>query len=146
MKCALLAADASPASLRAAKLLGEMAARDPDLQVRVLHVVPLPEVLTPAAAAGAPLTLPGRLDDYVQTRVQEILQQTASALGIPADRIQSKHTIGVPAETILAEAKRLSADLIVMGRRGLSPLKELFLGSVSQEVLHKAQCPLILVP
>lgn len=146
MNRVLLATDASDASLRAARALGELAGYHPTLEVTVLHVVPLPDVLTPAAAAGAPLTLPGRLDDYLHTRALEVLQQTVEALGLPPERVQSKHVIGVPAETILLEARDGRFDAIVMGRRGLSSFKELFLGSVSQAVLHGARIPVMLVP
>lgn len=146
MKKALFATDASEASLRAAEILGAMARLDADLHVTILHVVPLPEVLTPAAAAGAPLTLPNRLDDYLQTRVQEVLRRSQEALGLEADRVKLTHVIGLAADSILAEAKQGGYDLIVMGRRGLSPLKELLLGSVSQAVLHRAATPVLLVP
>lgn len=146
MKRALLATDASDASLRAARTLGELALHHPDLRVTVLHVVPLPEVLTPAAAAGAPLTLPGRLDDYLHTRALDVLAKTESALGLPAERVESKHLIGLPGEAILSEAKANGCDLIVMGRRGLSPLKELFVGSVSNLVMHRATVPVMIVP
>lgn len=146
MRKALLAADASAASLRAAKILGELALIDPELTVTVLHVVPLPDVLMPAAAAGAPLTLPNRLDDYLNTRLHEVLRITTAALKMAEDRVRTTHVIGNPAEALLAEAKQGGYDVIVMGRRGLSPLKELILGSVSQAVLHRAPCPVFIVP
>jgi nucleotide-binding universal stress UspA family protein len=146
MKKALLATDASEASLRAAIELGELGRLNPELTVTILHVVPLPEVLTPAAAAGAPLTLPGRLDEYLQTRVDEVLERTIQALGLPTGRYKVTHTIGIPGDAILSEAKLGGYDLIVMGRRGLSPIREMFLGSVSQAVLHRCTCPLLLVP
>jgi nucleotide-binding universal stress UspA family protein len=146
MKKALLATDASAASLRAARALGNLARLDPDMQVTVLHVVPLPEVLTPGAAAGAPLTLPGRLDDYLQSTVQDVLARTVEALGLGPGRAKTMHMIGLAGDSILSEAKLGGYDLIVMGRRGFSPLKELLLGSVSQAVIHRAHCPVLLVP
>lgn len=146
MKRALLATDASPSSQRAAKLLGQMARHDPEMQVIVLHVVPLPEVLTPAAAAGAPLTLPGRLDDYLANRVDAVLQSALEALDLPADRVKTTHVIGIAASAILSEAQENGCELIVMGRRGRSTLKELIMGSVSQEVLHRSACPVCIVP
>lgn len=146
MKKVLFATDASEASLRAARTLGGMARLDPDLTVTVLHVVPLPEVLTPAAAAGAPLTLPGKLDDYLQTKVQEVLRRSVEALEMEPHRVRTQHIIGIAGDAILSEQKLGGYDLVVMGRRGLSPLREIFLGSVSQAVIHRATCPVLLVP
>ncbi|HWI61335.1 MAG TPA: universal stress protein [Symbiobacteriaceae bacterium] len=146
MRRALLATDASDASLRAARVLGNMARLDPDLDVTVLHVVPLPETLTPAAAIGAPLTLGDKLDEYLQQRLQEVLARTVQALCLPPERVGTHHEIGMAAETILTLAEKGDYDLIVMGRRGLSPLKELLLGSVSQAVLHRAKIPVLMVP
>lgn len=36
-------------------------------------------------------------------------------------------------------------DLIVMGARGISGIKKLFLGSTSEEVVRKASCPVLIV-
>lgn len=146
MKRVLLATDASEHSLRAARLLGEMAHKDPEMGVTLLHVVPLPEVLQPAAAAGAPLTLPSRLEDYIGNTVPQIMEATMAALGLEQGRVRTLHVVGTSAEGILTEAKQGGYDLIVMGRRGLSPLKELFLGSVSQAILHRAHVPVLIVP
>ena len=53
---------------------------------------------------------------------------------------------GPTAETILREADKLSADAIIMGTRARSAVRELFVGSVSKEVLHKSTHPVLLVP
>ncbi|MFM7795776.1 MAG: universal stress protein [Candidatus Nitrosotenuis sp.] len=54
-------------------------------------------------------------------------------------------TYGSPVEQILAIAKKKKADLIVMGARGKGRVSELFLGSVSNAVLHKSSVPVLLV-
>lgn len=53
--------------------------------------------------------------------------------------------IGPPVDAIVALAARLDASQIIMGSRGLSPLKELLLGSVSDGVVRKAHCPVTIV-
>jgi nucleotide-binding universal stress UspA family protein len=47
---------------------------------------------------------------------------------------------GDPAEVILATAKRVKADVIVLGTRGLGEVKGFFLGSVSNKVSAHADC------
>lgn len=49
-----------------------------------------------------------------------------------------------PGEAIIKIAQEQNFDLIVMGSRGLSVVKELILGSVSTKVLHHAKCPVII--
>jgi nucleotide-binding universal stress UspA family protein len=45
--------------------------------------------------------------------------------------------------TLIVEAKRLKADLIVMGGYGHSRLREWLLGGVTYELLHKSPVPLL---
>ncbi len=49
------------------------------------------------------------------------------------------------AHEIIEVAKRKDCDLIMMGSRGMSPFKELLLGSVSLKVMHHASCPVMIV-
>ncbi|MGB0620315.1 MAG: universal stress protein [Myxococcota bacterium] len=53
---------------------------------------------------------------------------------------------GDPRLTITAEAERQSADLIVMGTRGLTGLKHVALGSVAHRVVRTAPSPVRTVP
>ncbi|USK36443.1 universal stress protein (plasmid) [Bacillus sp. F19] len=52
---------------------------------------------------------------------------------------------GSPAYEIVDFIKQDDADLVVMGSRGLSGLKELFLGSVSHYVVQKVTCQVFIV-
>ncbi|XRG79004.1 universal stress protein [Rossellomorea sp. GAMAL-10_SWC] len=52
---------------------------------------------------------------------------------------------GIPSGTIVDFINNNKADLVVMGSRGLSKLKELFLGSVSHYVVQKVACPVFIV-
>ena len=53
--------------------------------------------------------------------------------------------IGSPAEIILEYEDFLNADLIVMGSRGLGIIKSFLLGSVSQYIVERAKCPVMIV-
>lgn len=61
--------------------------------------------------------------------------------------IESKGVIsyGEPAAEIVALAEGNNHNLIVMGSRGLSGLREMMLGSVSKAVANKAGCPVVIV-
>ncbi|MBN3873466.1 universal stress protein [Nostoc sp. JL33] len=61
----------------------------------------------------------------------------ATAAGVTTEFTQN---IGNPGRIICDFAHSYGADLIVMGRRGRSGVMELFLGSVSNYVLHHAPC------
>lgn len=52
---------------------------------------------------------------------------------------------GHPAEQILAQAKQLPADLIVVGARGLGGVARLLMGSTSERVLSHAACSVLVV-
>ncbi|MBM2818582.1 MAG: universal stress protein A-like protein isoform [Nitrosarchaeum sp.] len=53
--------------------------------------------------------------------------------------------IGNPANMITEVVNSKDYDLVVLGTRGMSPVKELFLGSVSMKVIHHAKCPVLVV-
>lgn len=53
--------------------------------------------------------------------------------------------VGDAAEEIVRIAGEAGADLVVLGARGLNPLKRLLLGSVSTRVLHEALCDVLVV-
>ncbi len=66
----------------------------------------------------------------------------ANAQGIATEFSQNS---GSPGRVICDLAKTWTADTVVMGRRGRSGLTELFMGSVSNYVLHHAPCSVYVV-
>ena len=52
---------------------------------------------------------------------------------------------GSPAAVILEFEDKLNADLIVMGSRGLGVVKGILLGSVSQYIIERSKCPVLVI-
>jgi nucleotide-binding universal stress UspA family protein len=67
----------------------------------------------------------------------------ASQAGIDLDVIVDT---GSPGDQILERAAALPADLIVMGTHGSRGFERLVLGSVTERVLRRANCPVLTVP
>lgn len=70
------------------------------------------------------------------------LTQKATTAGVKTEYSQ---LTGNPGRTICELADTWSADLILVGSRGLKGLKEMFLGSVSNYVTHHAPCSVLIV-
>jgi nucleotide-binding universal stress UspA family protein len=52
---------------------------------------------------------------------------------------------GEPGESIAAAAEAEAADMVVVGTRGRSGAERMLLGSVSDQVVRRAQCPVLVV-
>lgn len=68
------------------------------------------------------------------------LAQLASEAGFRPDVYLAT---GNPAERILAHCRTHHADLLVVGTQGRSGLSRTFLGSVADELVRKASCPVL---
>jgi len=63
------------------------------------------------------------------------------------DRGAPVEVVGGDASVVIARrARELGADLIVMGTHGRTGLPRLLMGSVAEEVVRRASCPVLLVP
>ena len=51
-----------------------------------------------------------------------------------------------PARAIANIAREVDADVIIVGTRGYSPVHGAFVGTVTQNPLHVAPCPVLTVP
>jgi len=75
-----------------------------------------------------------------------VVERTASALrAAGVERVETKVDDGDPAERILDHARAVSADMIVLGSRGLGNLKGAILGSVSNKIAVQAPCSVVTV-
>jgi len=84
--------------------------------------------------------------EYERELAEEALEEAVRIAGESSLPYETSIRMGSPAEEICREAKEREAMGIVMGTRGLGPIRRAILGSVSYGVLHGAPCPVTLVP
>ena len=75
----------------------------------------------------------------------ELLQSLAKEARSAEVEVEYRQIVGSPSRIICKLAREWQADLIVIGRRGRSGLKEIILGSVSNYVLHHAPCSVLIL-
>ena len=86
-------------------------------------------------------------DRILREKAQEFLDDCAQRLQskVSKDKVTTELRDGDPAEVILLMAGKWPSGLLVMGSRSHGHTTRLFLGSVSQEVVLKAPCPVEVV-
>src|SRR5215510_13277577 len=78
------------------------------------------------------------LREFVETTLPERVRQ--------ASHVRMELAVGDASEVILQTAQRLKTDLIVMGTHGRGGFRKLLLGSTTEHVLRKTECPVLAVP
>jgi nucleotide-binding universal stress UspA family protein len=97
-----------------------------------------PDVISPALSSAL-----RQYEDGLREELQAPLAEAARVLGGRIARVDKRTPAGLPADVIVRDAT--DADLVVVGARGLGPLKRVLLGSVSENVLGHASCPVLVV-
>jgi nucleotide-binding universal stress UspA family protein/copper chaperone CopZ len=70
------------------------------------------------------------------------LEQQVQAQGVEADSI---HLTGTPVTEIIEQARKLSADYIVIGSHGHTAFYDLLVGGTAHGILKRARCPVVVV-
>ena len=76
------------------------------------------------------------------SRIPDGCRQNTAAEGISAS---SRTEVGDPVETVISMAERERFDMIIIGAKGHNRLKTLLVGSVADQVMEHASCPVLLV-
>jgi len=79
-------------------------------------------------------------------KLSELLAAETGRGGIADSRIAAVRVIeGQPAETILNEARRIKADLIVIGSHRHGTIGGALLGHTANKLSHRSEIPLLLI-
>jgi nucleotide-binding universal stress UspA family protein len=123
-RTAVVAVDGSPASRRAMSFFASLPL-DPRLEVELLTVIESP-------GEG-------------QAEAARMLEQYRAELEPGIRAVRRRVVVGRAAEEIVRAASVPGADLVVVGARGRGAFTRLLLGSVSEYVVHHADCPVLVV-
>ena len=117
-------------------------AGDAGAELVLLHV------LTPPMAYAGP-EIPGVLWGELQQKnrvvAREELRRLAAGVKGPKVRVHTVLAEGVPFDQILRVVKRLRCDLIVIATHGRTGLAHMVVGSVAENVVRRAACPVLTV-
>jgi nucleotide-binding universal stress UspA family protein len=134
-KTILFATDFSPASSVAFNVASALA-RDYKARVIALHVV---EPVRVGFSEYASYVGPEEDRGDAMAKLQAIKSPS------PMVTIEYRLLEGDPATVIAETAAEIDADLIVMGTHGRTGFSRFIMGSVAEEVLRKATCPVLTV-
>ncbi len=139
----LLATDGSEGADLAASRAVELARRTGS-ELHVVHV------------GFAPAFLIGDLGTHdhdrmllqeIEDEARDLLRKLAWRVKVAGGEVAGTHLgMGEADLEIVACAKKLGADLIVMGSRGRGGIRRAIGGSVSDAVIRRAPCPVLVVP
>jgi nucleotide-binding universal stress UspA family protein len=111
-------------------------ARDYRAKVIVLHV------MTPAVVAFTEGVIPPDIDNLRERSREELYRVQPRDSRVP---IEYRLVEGDPGPDISRVASETNADVIVLGTHGRSGLGRLLMGSVAENVIRHAPCPVVTV-
>lgn len=135
----LVAYDESEGGDRALAIAADLARVNPDAHVDIVYVIPIP-LLDEAQMANFKEILDMMIEDG-----EEMVAQAQEKMGEDLqERVDSLLLTGTnPATEIVKLVDQRPYDLLIVGNRGLSGLKE-YMGSVSHKVLHASKIPVLI--
>jgi nucleotide-binding universal stress UspA family protein len=131
--------DGSDPSLKAVRMAAEMASRF-GAKLTLVHVVP--RLLLPPDVYG--LTI-ATVEKEHRAYAEGVLDGARAALDGQGLEISTSVLFGPPAECIAEEATAPDVGLVVVGSRGHGAVARMFLGSVSDRLVHICSKPVLVV-
>jgi nucleotide-binding universal stress UspA family protein len=133
----LIPYDGSELSIKSLDKALEFAKLDQSMKITVLHIVSIPP-------RTMHMSLYNQYKQSILDEAEEIIQPAKAKLAEIENQSQALVKEAPSFISILKFAKEWDCDLIIMGSRGLSGIKE-FLGSVSHLIIQKSPIPVMLM-
>lgn len=137
----LVPVDGSENSTRAA-LFGVDLAKAFGVGIRLFYIFPAASVEIIGMAGMSR----SDIDQAAQAAAQKAFDATHQALAnVSGVSIEQETSMGDPAEEVVRYTEDNPGAMVVIGRRGLSAMKSLLIGSVSDKVLRHARSPVMVI-
>lgn len=133
----LIAADGSENSFRAAQEAVKLASMARNAEVTIIYVIDHNEAESEEIHRKASAEFELARQQKIQP-IKKILDE---------EKIFNKVEMiyGIPSYVISEYANDRNFDILIMGKRGLNPMQEMVLGSVSRSVINKVDTPVLIV-
>ena len=103
-----------------------------------------PSTLSPGIPVSPPPRLP-RFTELAQERGERTLADLKRKAETELPEVNTILEKGHAVQEIISAARGGDFDLIVMGARGVSHIREMLLGSVTDGVIHHVDCPVLVI-
>ena len=137
----LLAVDGSDNANEAVRLLQYLSTD----HLVVLHAMNVPRPAYPMMIPEVSAELYHDVERSMRADAERLLDRTVSLLPFHTGPVKKVIEVGSPADVILTTVEQEKIELIVMGARGVGPIKERLFGSVSHRILTGAPCGKLIV-
>jgi nucleotide-binding universal stress UspA family protein len=107
----------------------------PGAKIHIVHVSPpdLPAKLRPKAESEA------------RARLEQVLSEARKRKAATEVDVTSEILRGEPFVEIIRTSRSLNVDLIVLGRHGPRPIRDMFIGTTAERVVRKGDVPVLVV-
>jgi nucleotide-binding universal stress UspA family protein len=111
-----------------------------DSELHCLYVVEEPHIYATLDLGPLPIPSAEELSGSAQAQLNAMVDEHLQGF---SQTTKAKIVVGRPADEIIAYAKKVDAEMIVMATHGYSGVKHLALGSTTEAVVRQAECPVL---
>ena len=141
MKTILVPTDFSPTADKALILAKDIARKTKSgIHLANFYVIPLADYSQPG------ISIPGEILDEIRKASKEGIKELSDKLREEGIEVDATVEIGMATDEIVELAKKINADLIVMGTTGGGSILNKLIGSNASNVMQNTTVPIILVP
>ncbi len=138
----LVAYDGSLLSRKAIEEAKKQISLVPETEVHVVSVV---ENTGPQTSVMLARNITDEVVEHAHEQMGKIREEFAKERAPVVTEVLVKKGNENPGKSVCKYAKEQNMDMIIVGSRGLGNVKGMFLGSVSNEIVHYASCPVLII-